>query len=58
MADVEVALCLHGTPSLLPDSPHLALTFLQQVTGARDAVLLVSLQLVQRVARVRVRIQL
>jgi len=58
VADIEVALRLHGASPLLPHSPHLALTFLQQVTGARDAVLLVSLELVQRVSCIRVRVQL
>jgi len=58
VADIEIALRLHGASPLLPDSPHLALALFQQVAGARDAVLLVALQLVQRVTRVRVRVQL
>lgn len=58
VADIEIALRLHGASPLLPHSPHFALALFQQVARARDAVLLVTLQLVQRVPGVRVRVQL
>lgn len=51
MANVQESVGRHAAPSLLPHPPHLALALLQQVAGPRDPVVLVALQLVQRVAR-------
>lgn len=51
MVNIEEAVRRRPTPPLLPHSPHLALALLQQVTGSRDPVVLVALQLVQRVSR-------
>lgn len=50
MANVEEAVGGDATPPLLPNPPHLSFALLQQMARPGDAMVLVALQLMQRVA--------
>lgn len=50
MVNVQKSICCDSTPSLLPNTPHLALALFQQMSRFRNTVIFITLQLMQRIS--------